>query len=537
MVIICKIISKFAIISLLLFIMINQIRIQNLRSINDSGFIRLAPIMILLGANSSGKSSFLRSFPLFTQSVDKRLRGPISWFDSSLVDFGDYKTAINKYVTEDEGISFSYGFSVGYRVIHRTIRSYRFDYIDQTELSDGNVSFTLKGDSRGTFVSDIYIQTKNATYKLSAKDRNSSISFELNDELFEFPEKFRFNFDTGFGILPSIESTKSTGNKVNAQEEVFRKLISLLKKHSNKRLQNITRFSTIFHHGNLNKNDFLTELKQGVDLKSFQKNIKYWNINTQEFKLIYNYFLIFKLNSIIDIINNEIATFYHNCDYIAPMRAEAGRYYRIQGLQVQSVDPSGRNLLEFIASLTPKEKNNFDEFVSDILGVTVDAPSESGLKSLRIKNDKGDFSIADVGYGYSQILPVITKLWHTKYNAINYSYGHRLSSNEVSILLMEQPELHLHPAMQAKIADTFIKVINETRKEQQLVSLIIETHSQAIINRIGRRIREKKMQPTDINILLFQKDEAQQNTIINQICYTDKGQLENWPYGFFDPKD
>lgn len=519
--------------------MISQIRIQNLRSIKDSGFIRLTPIMILLGANSSGKSSFLRSFPLFTQSVDKRLRGPISWFDSSLVDFGDFKTAINKYATEDEGISFSYSFSLESFLARRIIRSYRYDYIDRAEMSNGNVSFTLKGDNKGTFVSDIYIKTKNATYQLSAKDRSSNISFELSDELFEFPEKFRFNFDTGFGILPSIESTKSTGDKANAQDEVFRKLISLLKKHSNKRLQNITRFSTIFRHGNLNKNDFLTELKQSVDLKSFQKNIKYWNVNTQEFKLIYNYFLIYKLNSIIDIINTVIATFYHNCDYIAPMRAEAGRYYRIQGLQVQSVDPSGRNLLEFIASLTPKEKINFDKFVFDILGVTVDAPSESGLKSLRIKNDKGDFSIADVGYGYSQILPVITKLWHTAYNAINYSmtHGYRSSSNDVSILLMEQPELHLHPAMQAKIADTFIKVINGTRKDQQQVSLIIETHSQAIINRIGRRIREKKIKPTDINILLFQKDEAQQNTIINQISFTDKGQLENWPYGFFDPND
>ena len=260
--------------------MISQIRIQNLRSIKDSGFIRLTPIMILLGANSSGKSSFLRSFPLFTQSVDKRLRGPISWFDSSLVDFGDFKTAINKYATEDEGISFSYSFSLESFLARRIIRSYRYDYIDRAEMSNGNVSFTLKGDNKGTFVSDIYIKTKNATYQLSAKDRSSNISFELSDELFEFPEKFRFNFDTGFGILPSIESTKSTGDKANAQDEVFRKLISLLKKHSNKRLQNITRFSTIFRHGNLNKNDFLTELKQSVDLKSFQKNIKYWNVNT-----------------------------------------------------------------------------------------------------------------------------------------------------------------------------------------------------------------------------------------------------------------
>ena len=84
--------------------MIDKLRIQNLRSIADSGDIELKPIMILLGANSSGKSTFLRSFPLFAQSVDKKLRGPIAWFDTSFVDYGDYKTAKNKYASEQEGI-------------------------------------------------------------------------------------------------------------------------------------------------------------------------------------------------------------------------------------------------------------------------------------------------------------------------------------------------------------------------------------------------------------------------------------------------
>ena len=81
--------------------MITDFRIQNLRSIKDSGEIRLKPIMILLGANSSGKSTFLRSFPLFTQSVDKKLRGPIAWFDTSFVDFGDFKTAKNRFAEEE----------------------------------------------------------------------------------------------------------------------------------------------------------------------------------------------------------------------------------------------------------------------------------------------------------------------------------------------------------------------------------------------------------------------------------------------------
>lgn len=88
--------------------MITHIRIQNLRSLLDTGFIEIKPLTILLGANSSGKSTFLRSFPLFTQSVSKSLREPISWFDDAYVDFGDYDTAKSKLAPEGEGIMFSY---------------------------------------------------------------------------------------------------------------------------------------------------------------------------------------------------------------------------------------------------------------------------------------------------------------------------------------------------------------------------------------------------------------------------------------------
>ena len=88
--------------------MIEEFRIRNLRSIKDSGSIRLSPITLLLGTNSSGKSTFLRSFPLFSQSVSKHLRGPIAWFDNNFVDFGDFRTAKNKYADVSEGIVFSY---------------------------------------------------------------------------------------------------------------------------------------------------------------------------------------------------------------------------------------------------------------------------------------------------------------------------------------------------------------------------------------------------------------------------------------------
>ena len=123
--------------------MIESVKIKNLRSLIDTGFINIKKINILLGANSSGKSTFLRSFPLFTQSVKKNLRGPISWFDDSYVDFGDYQTAKNKYVDKDEHICFSYVNFNRLTLLYRPIFVYYFylcEYNDERKNSTYRVT-------------------------------------------------------------------------------------------------------------------------------------------------------------------------------------------------------------------------------------------------------------------------------------------------------------------------------------------------------------------------------------------------------------
>lgn len=520
--------------------MITNLRIHNLRSIKDSGDIRLKPIMILLGANSSGKSTFLRSFPLFTQSVDKKLRGPIAWFDNSFVDFGDFKTAKNRYAEESEGISFYYRFvNIAYSSRYRRYY-YDIEALDNDDLREGDVVFTLHDDGKGTYIKTFTINLVNAKYQLEVDDRNGYVRFVNSNVEDELSERFRFNYNTTFGVLPTIVPSKVNDNANSLAAFIAEKLVTIFKRHCNKRLRNEERLYYILSYRKLDKQGFLNRMKQGSGLLSFQKSIQNWTVNTQEFNYIYNLFVLLKLNSIIEIVNAEIATYYHECDYIAPMRAEADRFYRIQGLQVNSVDSDGHNLLEFIASLSVKEKLSYDMFVKDVLGVTVDVPSESGMKSLRIKTEDGDFSIADVGYGYSQVLPVITKLWHTTYLRTEFNNSvnrHRYREFEKASLLMEQPELHLHPAMQAKVADTFVKAVEECSQANAAITLIVETHSQAIVNRIGRRIYEGKIKPEDVSVLLFNKDDQNRNTIIREIEFTKEGRLKDWPLGFFDPID
>lgn len=90
--------------------MISGMRICNIRSLRDSGKVPVRKINVLVGMNSSGKSTFLRMFPLLRQSVEVRTKGPLLWY-GRLVDFGDFKEAKSSN-SGDEPISISFDLTI-----------------------------------------------------------------------------------------------------------------------------------------------------------------------------------------------------------------------------------------------------------------------------------------------------------------------------------------------------------------------------------------------------------------------------------------
>lgn len=519
--------------------MITSFRIQNLRSIKDSGFIELKPINILLGANSTGKSTFLRSFPLFTQSVNKKLRGPISWFDMSLVDFGDYKTARNKRALPSEGIRFSYKIEdlSGNRYYRPT--GFQIGDVDIKEYQDCMVEIGLDGSRDETYVKEISINLKNISFYLSVKSKNDNVLVKVNDEEVPLPDQIRFNYNTDGGVLPTIIPAKQDKESSSFLQLLMQNSIKLLLSKCSGRLKNYVRLESVLRATTFDRGKFLNRMKYITNLKSFNDSVENWTVTTPDFKKLYSLYVLQKIPYVFEMINNEIAQFYKQCSYVAPMRAEANRYTRLQGLQVDEVDAFGRNMVEFVASQGPKAKLALDNYLKNLLGITIDVSDDSGQKTLHVRKDDEDFSIADVGFGYSQILPIATKMWHTQYlKQPEVLVGiYRYRTVQRSMILIEQPELHLHPIMQAKITDGFLKTINKAKEDNYNLKYIIETHSPTIISRIGRRVREGRISPDDVNVLLFEKDKETKDTIIKKAIFNNKGQIKNWPYGFFDPKD
>lgn len=132
-------------------------------------------------------------------------------------------------------------------------------------------------------------------------------------------------------------------------------------------------------------------------------------------------------------------------------------------------------------------------------------------------------SARDIGVGVSQILPILATAFGT---------SHHIHS-------IEQPELHLHPALQAELGDTFIESALGERKN----TFLLETHSEHLLLRVMRRMRETStgnlpksalpVQPSDIALLYVQPDGRR--SIVREMPLNERGELlKRWPGGFFE---
>ena len=119
--------------------------------------------------------------------------------------------------------------------------------------------------------------------------------------------------------------------------------------------------------------------------------------------------------------------------------------------------------------------------------------------------------ITDVGFGVSQLLPVLVLLYYVP---------------EGSIVLLEQPEIHLHPAVQTGLADLIISVA-KTRK----VQVIVESHSEHLLRRFQLRVAEDKITPDDIKLYFCETKSGA--SILNPLTVDIFGKIENWPPNFF----
>jgi predicted ATPase len=119
--------------------------------------------------------------------------------------------------------------------------------------------------------------------------------------------------------------------------------------------------------------------------------------------------------------------------------------------------------------------------------------------------------ITDVGFGVSQILPVIALCYYAPPG---------------STLLLEQPEIHLHPSVQAGLADVFIDAVRFRK-----VQIILESHSEHLLRRLQRRVAERALEADDAALFFCQMKYGESRLV--PLDLDEFGTIRNWPEDFF----
>ena len=219
-------------------------------------------------------------------------------------------------------------------------------------------------------------------------------------------------------------------------------------------------------------------------------------------------------------LQTNFANLFRSIRYLGPLREYPRRHYAWQGKHSPGVGQhgedmvtalfSGRIQLRSIEEQIPKWLERLD--LIDSYRLNPISGTERDYEFLVRKYEGGpEIRLTDVGFGVSQVLPVLVLCYYVP---------------EGSILILEQPEAHLHPKVQSELADLLIEVV----KERQL-QIILESHSEHLLIRLMRRIAEEQISANDTAFYFCEMKEGASE--IERLNVDDYGNITNWPQNFF----
>lgn len=523
------------------------ISINNLRSLSQNSELSIKPITILIGKNGSGKSSFLRFFPLLRQTAESRTRETLLWF-GKYVDFGTFKEAISRSADTKSTIDISFSIKGLVPPAPRYIQNSVIVDIVKIKLSIG-----YDESSGRSYTQAMQIVMNDDDVKFEASPSGDITVFTINSENI-LALGCNFLLQTFNRIIPRLTWAGQNEERLHARyhyrynylhfpEIILKTLVNELSSFSHGSTSFEKKVDLIYRNKYTKNIDFLTSLiSNPVGTNYWKDKVGGLTVQSSKFIKIKSLFVVGFLPYILMLANEYLSIYGRNISYIAPVRATAERYYREQGLAVDKVDHLGQNLAMFLRTLADTERIRFKEWTKKYLGFEASARHNKGQIDLTIResgSDK-DYNLIDVGFGFSQILPVAAQLWAMTENVSRKKKYEYLSNNELGmripkLLAIEQPELHLHPCYQAKIADSLVATIEMAKAQQNDVRILVETHSESIINRLGQLVQQKQISNDDISIILFSKNSPDEATKITTSTFDDNGYLLSWPYGFFEP--
>ncbi len=489
--------------------MITEIELENVRIFWGSGWhFSLPPLSVFCGTNNSGKSTILKTLLLLKQSQDIREHGAERQGRLGLVgqqvDLGNYSTLVSHNETHRDIL-------IAITIADKMpFSSYKFLCL----LNDENLSSTL------------------VSYRLKSRFLFGISQTASNDE----------------ATMTSSPALKKAFYEISIDEK---NLLSWEVVVSNSGIRNSPKYEMIipkkfFDRVNGFKTTKVSEQKPSQETRRFNTSLKgilpfgLSPVTPDETQIIP---VEQPLPPIIREVTSDLDKALSDIHYLGPLRSPGKRHY-VGTPNIDTDDPTGESIPFLLKeravyhstvwNCSPHQPSQPSEAIlanalnfwlyyfrtgNEPPGLTDDTEIDVSVKSdlyveVKIKSvtETQSYPLIDSGFGYSQVLPILVK---------------GLLAKPGQTLVVEQPELHLNPALQVRLADFIVAMVRVGKQ------VLIETHSEHIVDAIRVLYVEDETGQLENQCRIFFIDtELGKPNVLPLDIQTD-GTVPNWPQHFF----
>lgn len=628
--------------------LINKIRIQNFKSLKDFE-IEMKALMFLFGANSSGKSSFIKALSFLSKNIFPISDKGVNFKLNNILDLQDYSQIVHN---GDTSLKVKYCIEIKPTLIQMFPYTRTMDEFFGKRKKQGmlehifhvKIEFSRNFSNNNAFISKVIIIDKTNEIEFGYIRGNYSwwdiqvisnkINIDLFNDYFSLNQSNKLNRSYESNIPFKDLSQKEIRRFLNYICEHLKSNLNVTEKQLSEKdfwesdgadyLKLLRIFTSIYYQIPNGLSYYFTNIyipgireipkeryflggdKYLLGDKKFAE-IDYYNLlnslydhqksivieenkKEDDNKYINKYIKIFKqadlilskfsknqLNEIFNafeiIIHNlfkEVKTYEDLFIYIKNNISELvntnyglTRFLELNNKQKMVIasfyqyNDEIKSLVEGESSFNPGLKGNFSLITNTSLiinhiikklgfdSIVYIIKDEGYGKLLSIKKNKAKLFLNNESSGYLQLLPIIfalVKIYASTHFEITNRDGYIsrneskevnyfISRNEIRALYIEQPELHLHPKLQANIVeDIIVGIVN---KFDNYNSLIIETHSEHIIKKMQVEIAKGNIINNKVGVYFFKK--IGDISSCEKIKINEVGQLEkDFPEGFFD---
>jgi hypothetical protein len=493
------------------------IRLENFMAFKDTGWIELRPISLLFGRNSSGKSAIIRALLLLRQSYLYAASNESFVFRTTNgFDFGDFSTvqhkldaasSNNKNANSTINFHFRCAFEAHWafefgRYLKKAISFRNDNFNEHLAVSEDNQNvfeITLNFHVDGAYLSRVAI---NCPWISAASGKQPAVFVaEPGGGYFfnELAEEWWFGSDVLFE------------HELEDKAQLWSKL----------KIGAVSGFLPILQVG----------------------DVPFYQIDASENDVAF-------ISNLFAAFRTQIGDFLESIIYLGPIRPEPRRIFALDEIECMRWEQAGWG--DFLRYLREEaDRSQFDEVDAWLqrlkLGERIDTERprnpigkavSSRIKIRELQSVQSGFNLKDVGFGASQVLPIIIA---------------SVLAREGTLVIIEQPELHLHPSAQSALADLFIGTNNKIELKKNLqkeretgdIRFLLETHSEHLLLRFRRRLAESSAgmheYSKDPNLCINSNDigvyfvgRPTTKSFVEEIVLGEFGEFMNIPMGFED---